>query len=478
MKQTIFKHISLLFLISLISFPGFSKVESFFTPHQGKEGFGQIYQEIENAKKSVEVTIYSWSAVGLEKAIEKGIQNNNISVRIVLHPKLIKKQSIKDKVEHLERLGAQVKISTKDMHEKFVLVDDTLAINTSGNFSNGAQNKYSENIVFHYDDGEEHIKQLIQSFNTEFNILWNYSRPYDKSKEYTSTLSELHFEGKDLFNVPMNNEKNIFLSSSMNFNGKKVNSSNQQPLSLRIASDKPWTIKDAIIAELDKAKHTVHLCLNHFFIKEIADKLIQIHRDRGVIVKFAVDNQEYKTSKNTLEMTPYFVKEWLKLHPGMEEEIPVRVKFYSHRPSFRYWSLNHHKFLIIDQGTADQTLINGSYNLSKKAEQGQFDNMVIYKGQEYSKLIDSFFNEFENMWFYNRNQDDSVNQDFIQYFFTIKNGYYPLHHYSSQSLTWNEVSEFQKAYNQKLNIRYLKISGNERHCTGFNPVRESFNGCP
>ena len=64
----------------------------------------------------------------------------------------------------------------------------------------------------------------------------------------------------------------------------------------------------------------MHLNLNHFFIKEIADKLIELHK-KGIDIKFIVDNQEFKTSRKTREMTPYFVKEWLKLNPGKEEDI-------------------------------------------------------------------------------------------------------------------------------------------------------------
>lgn len=478
MKPFILKQFLFIFLSIVLTANAYSKVESFFTPHQGKQGFGKIYQEIENADDSVSITIYSWSAVGLEKALEKALSNKQITARIVLHPKLIKKQSILDKVEKLKKLGASFKVSTKDMHEKFVIIDDELVMNTSGNFSNGAQNKYSENLVFHYDDGEVFIQELIDSFQNEFEILWNYSKPFDPEKTYLDTTAKLDFKSKQLLNEKPMNTKNQFLSSSMNFNGKKVNSSQQRPLTLKIAKHKPWTIRDAILAELDKAESTVHLCLNHFFIKEIADKLIEIHREKGIEVKLAVDNQEFKQSKSPLEMTPYFVKEWLKLHPGQEEDIPVRVKFYSHRPSYRYWALNHHKFLIIDYGKKNQVLINGSYNLSKKAEQGQFDNMVIYKGLPYQKLTDEFYHEFENMWFYNRNQDDSINQKFINYFYTDKNGYYPIHHYDAQSLSWNELVKFNYAYKKKLGIRYIKINSNQRHCKSYHPQSGKFWGCP
>lgn len=461
----------------LITNVGFSKVESFFTPHQGKQGFDKIYDEIGNAKESVEITIYSWSAAGLEQAIKKAVNKNNPSIRIVLHPKLYKKDSIQAKVEELEKLGVRFKISTKDMHEKFVIVDDILAMNTSGNFSNGAQNNYSENLIFHYDDGELHIKKLIKAFEYEFEVLWNFSKPANPIYTYSNTVTELDFNSKDLENNKINKSVNTFLSSSMNFDGKKVKTTTQRPLKLSIKKSKPWVIRDTILEELDKAKESVLLNLNHFFIQEIADKLIELHK-RGIDIKFAVDNQEFKTGRNTKEMTPYFVREWLKLNPGKEEDIPVRVKFYSHRPSFRYWKLNHHKYIIVDYGQPNQVLINGSYNLSKKAEQGQFDNMVVYKGPEYAKTIDEFYGEFLNMWNYNRNQDDSLDESFFKYFYRKQNGFYPIHHFSAQSLTWHEMTTFKKDFAKKVGVRYLRIPSPKNHCKGFEPNAGTFSGCP
>lgn len=471
-----------LFLLFLIlgSLPtlSFSKVESFFTPHQGKQGFGQIYDEIENAKKSVEITVYSWSAAGLEKSIRAAIKNNNPEVRIVLHPKLYKKSSIQTTVEELQKIGVKVKVSTKDMHEKFVIVDDRLVMNTSGNFSSGAQNKYSENMIFHYDDGEKYIQELIDAFETEFEILWNFSKPADKNLTYSNTIDTLNFNNGLLANKANKSNKNVFLSSSMNFNGKKVKSAtSKRPLKLQIKSSKPWNVRDGILAELDKADESVVLCLNHFFIKEIADKLIELYK-KGIDIKFAVDNQEYKSSYRGHEITPYFVQEWLKLNPGKEDEIPVRVKFYSHSPSYRYWALNHHKFIIVDYGRQDQVLINGSYNLSEKAEQGQFDNMVIYKGDEYAKTIDEFYGEFENMWDYNRKSDDSLDESFFEYFYKKKNGFYPIHHYSAQSLTWNEMTKFKKEFNKKVGVRWLSFRGGKNHCYGMKPASKTFSGCP
>lgn len=475
--NTINKAIFFFFIVFSSSYTCFSKVESYFTPHQGKIAFDKIYNEISNAKESVEITIYSWSAIGLEKAIKKAIKNHSPMIRLVLHPKLFSKESIKTKVRDLEKLGVRVKVSTKDMHEKFVIVDDVMVMNTSGNFSIGAQNKYSENLIFHYYDGEIHIKNLIKSFKYEFEVLWNFSRPANSENNYQNTVSHLHFKSKDLYNEISTNNINTFLSSSMNFSGQKVQTKAQRPLKLTIKKNRPWIIRDTIIKELDSAKYSVHLNLNHFFIKEIADKLIELHK-KGIDIKFVVDNQEFKTSRKTREMTPYFVKEWLKLNLGKEEDIPVRVKFYSHRPSFRYWKLNHHKYLIIDYGRPNQILINGSYNLSKKAEQGQFDNMVIYKGPEYSNTIDEFYNEFLNLWSFNRNQDDSLDETFFKYFYRKQKGFLPIHHYSAQSLTWHEMTTFKKEFAKKINKKYLRIPSPKNHCKGFNPSNMTFSGCP
>ena len=236
--KSIIKSIALIITSFLITTSAFSKVESFFTPRDGKLAFDKIYDEIANAKESVEITIYSWSATGLEKAIKKAVNNHNPEIRVVLHPKLFKKESIKTKVTELEKLGVRFKVSTKDMHEKFVIVDDVLTMNTSGNFSNGAQNNYSENLIFHYDDGELHLKKLIDAFEYEFEVLWNFSKPANPNNTYTNTVTELDFNTKSLENNKAKKSNNTFLSSSMNFNGKKVNSTKQRPLALKIKKSK------------------------------------------------------------------------------------------------------------------------------------------------------------------------------------------------------------------------------------------------
>ena len=58
---------------------------------------------------------------------------------------------------------------------------------------------------------------------------------------------------------------------------------------------------DIEVVEIDGKN--IYVNLNHFNIKDISDALIEAVK-RGVDVRLAVDNQEYKSKPNGLEMTP------------------------------------------------------------------------------------------------------------------------------------------------------------------------------
>ncbi|MGB0454533.1 MAG: phospholipase D-like domain-containing protein [Bacteriovoracaceae bacterium] len=480
-KYSIFVSVLIHFLFASISQ---AKVESFFSPHEGKAGFGQVYKDIKEAKKEVLVTVYSWSAHELDKALTKAIENG-ADVRVVLHSPLAKKQKIKDRVKPLEELGVRFKISSKNMHEKFVIVDGEMVMNTSGNFSYGAQNRYSENLVFHYDDGEAHIKHLIKEFKEEFEVLWNYSKSFNTDNDYLNTVSQLKKVENKIQNEFSYSNLNTFASSSMNFGASAKSRSNGSELSLKIKRGKPWAVRDMVIDQIRKAKKSIHLCLNHFFIKEIVDEIMIAMKERNVEVKFAVDNQEYKYyTSRTKEATPYFVHLFKKAYPN--KEIPVRIKFYSLAPSYHYWLLNHHKFMIIDYGTEEQKLINGSYNFSKTAEHNQFDNLVLYEGVEYAELIEDFMGEFENLWGLNRKRGDKLDQDYMDYFTKPNSsGFFPLHNFkSAQSVTWDELVKWKKSYSSKTKVSGSVAPSQKKHCKGVRAVRSGnrynkvYSGCP
>jgi phosphatidylserine/phosphatidylglycerophosphate/cardiolipin synthase-like enzyme len=456
--------------------------DALMSPAQGEEAFARLYELISDTKKYAHITAYSWSDGGLEKAIEKAL-GNKAKVRVILHPDLKTSAKVLNVVPKLEAMGAEFKFAAMNMHEKFTVIDDDLVVNTSANFSNGAKNKYSENIVFHElsKDNSESIKSLIRDFKNEFVILWNTSKDITTNKEENAVKLEEVFKKE---NIPTANVDMALYSSSMNWTLKDnaatsvvYKNGKYQSLVKKMYPNKneqTWTVRDAILAAIKNADKSIYLSLNHFNIRVVSDALIEAVK-RGVDVRLAVDNQEYKSKPNDLEMSPQFVADWKTLKGAVIP--PVRVKYYSHEPSPRSWLLNHHKFILVDYEDSSKTvLLSGSYNLSATAEQNQFDNLVVYRTPKYKDLYKSFYNEFENQWTWNR-VNDKPKQENLDLFMATKNNSYPVHVSEAVSLTWPEVMNLRAEVNKKAPGIFSGLSKN-RDCLYYDPAKKQYWACP
>lgn len=452
-----------------------------FSPHEGTEAFEIIYDKVKSSNKSVYATIYSWSDKGITDSFKEALANGS-EVKIVLHPSLAKKDSIKKVATELEQLGAHLKIAKMNMHEKFFIVDGNFLVNSSANMSNGAKSRYSENFIYH-DDKTSQGKILLTQFNKEFVILWNSAKDIFTADEGIAPK----MNSTTNINLPSDSETTLY-SSSMNFSIKENSPSSSAYKSGKYitlsriggTSKQTWQVRDAIISRIDSAKKNIYLSLNHFNIKEISDALIRAVK-RGVEVKLAVDNQEFKTSINNKEMTPQFVADWKSLPGNTKLTPPVRVKFYSISPSPRHWLLNHHKFIIVDFNEEDfskTTLISGSYNLSKTAEHNQFDNMVFYNGLANTMLFKEFKSEFDNQWSWNRTEQDLPDQSILELFTTLKGeSSLSLHSKEAISLNWNEIKTLRSKIS-KIATGIFSGLYRKRDCLYYDFAKKSFWGCP
>lgn len=456
-----------------------SGIEALFSPRQGEEAFAKTFDLIRNANNSVYITLYSWSDYDLDNAIKDALQRN-VDVKVVLNPSLAQKSSLQGRILELENLGAQFKKAKQNMHEKFTLIDNKTLVNGSANMSSGAKTSYSENFIFHYSDVNANLSDLIRDFKHEFAILWNSSTDLiTHGEEIAPSLDYEFFDGNKIINTPRDFEPTLY-SSSQNFTVKqnKETSSNYETgryitLSRRGGTkNQTWFVKDAILNEINKAKSQILVGLNHFNIREISDALIEAVK-RGVDVRLAVDNQEFKSSPNDKEMTPQFVEDWKALDGNKIKSPPVRVKFYSHSPSPRYWLLNHHKFILIDyeKNGNDTVLISGSYNVSKNAEHQQFDNMVIYKGDDYKTLFTGFREEFKYLWDLNREVKGKIISNMI----TPQDGTntYKLHSKEAVSLSWEEMLDIKNTMNKNAKEMFKELY-QHRDCQYYNADKKRF----
>jgi len=455
--------------------------DALMCPHEGEVGFNRLYDLISDAKNYVHISVYSWSDGGLEKAIEKALANK-AKVRVVLHPDLKDSPKVTTVVPKLESMGAEFKIAPMNMHEKFTLIDDETVVNTSANFSGGAKNKYSENIVFHElsKDNSDSLKSLLRDFKNEFVILWNTSKDITTNGE-ANAMKLTDIIKKE--NIPTNGDMSLY-SSSMNWTLKENAPSSQAYKQGKYFSlvekkysgsaEQTWVVRDTLIAAIKNAKKSIYLSLNHFNIREVSDALIEAVK-RGVDVKLAVDNQEYKSKPNNLEMSPQFVADWKQVKGNVVP--PVRVKYYSHEPSPSRWLLNHHKFVLVDfEIPASTVLLSGSYNLSRTAEQNQFDNLVVYKSPKYAELYKSFYKEFLNQWSWNR-VNDQPKKEVVDLFYQTKNNSYPIHVSEAVALTWPEVMSLRADINKKAPGIFSGLTKN-RDCLYYDATKKAYWACP
>lgn len=472
--------ITFLFLLLTFSSAADTGFYALFSPHQGQEAFETIYKTLNSAKKKVYITIYSWSNSKIQESFKTAIANG-AELKIVLHPSLAKKKRVIDFSTELESLGAEVKIAKMNMHEKFLIVDDEFLLNTSANLSGGAEKKYSENFIFHSNTSSAG-KKLIREFNDEFAILWNSGKDMVTHGEENAKKLEI----EDQANLPEEGMP-VLLSSSMNFTLKPYKKTSKAYLSGKYIAlsrrggkgNQTWKVSQKVIDEINSAQKNIYLSLNHLNIRAISDALIEAVK-RGVDVRLAVDNQEYKRYPNNKEMTPQFVKDWKALKGNSKKEAPVRVKYYSHAPSPRYWFLNHHKYLLIDFDANDAsgtTLISGSHNLSRTAEHNQFDNMVVYKGSENKKLFESFKAEFDHLWSLNRDESDKPLATIFNKITTAYKGLIYLHSREPISLSWSETSKVRATISQ-LAPSLFKNAYKKRDCKAFSLESHQFIGCP
>lgn len=464
-----------------------------FSPHQGEEAFEKMYDFVKGAKKTAHVTIYSWSDAGITDAMESALKKNpDLKLRVVLHRPLGKNSGVQSRVNKLEALGAMFKLAKMNMHEKFVLADSKNLSNSSANMSGGAKNRYSEDFVFIESEGEADNENIIKQFEREFAILWNSSD--DIVTENEIQKADVLPLDIDQANLPATKTKMTLFSSSMNSLIKKNSPGSTNYKKGRVIDlpnrflddgERPWVVSSALIEAIDNAKSTVWLSLNHFNLYSVSEALIRAVK-RGVEVRLAVDNQEFKTkirdtaTRPSIEMTPRFIRDWKKLPGNSNKEPPVRVHFYSHAPHHSSWILNHHKFVLIDhEDPKNAVLMAGSFNLSQNAEFNQFDNLVEFRGENYKGVQQDYANQHLNLWTLNRTKEDKPAKEAVDYFKTIYDGSYVRLHAATPddavALTWSEALRLKSDMNKVAPGMFRQLYS-KKGCMFFNFVKQSYFG--
>lgn len=465
-----------------------AKTLALFSPHQGKDAFNKIYQMFDSAKSTIHGTIYSWSDDSADRYLFAALKRG-VKVRIALHPSLYNDtETVQKRVARLERQGAEFKIANMNMHEKFFIIDNKYLVNSSANMSGGAQKRYSENFIFVNLDLDDFSANLIKDFRQEFSLIWDSATDIrTKNDRMAQPLFDLPKDKNfPIIHTPNEDNSMTLYSSSMNFKYSKSSPGSSSynkgryliASPIKLGNAKIWTVKDKIIKEMRKAKSSILMNMNHFFLSDIRFELIKAAK-RGINIRLTMDNQEFKENVNAKAETPRFVRDWLKIDGHYNKEAPVRIKYYSHLPSPAFWYLNHHKYILIDYdlGAQSTVLITGSYNLSLTAEHLQYDNMVVINGNEHIELFDKYKKEFDNLWFYNRDANDIPKDEVLDQFKTANyKNEYPLHINYGVSLNWSEIFQLRKEV-KRIVPGLFKGLYKFSNCLNYNIVTNLYTNC-
>ncbi len=124
-----------------------------------------ILYEIKNTKIRIDVAVAWITEPDIINELEK-LLNSNISVRIIAFDDRINNT---DTLKRLYFKGAQIKLSTKLMHNKFCIIDSKTVVSGSFNWTINAS-RNDENVTVNHDDVD-----LIKDFGIEFTNLWSKS---------------------------------------------------------------------------------------------------------------------------------------------------------------------------------------------------------------------------------------------------------------------------------------------------------------
>jgi phosphatidylserine/phosphatidylglycerophosphate/cardiolipin synthase-like enzyme len=117
---------------------------------------------------------------------------------------------------------------------------------------------------------------------------------------------------------------------------------------------------EAIVKEIDKAKSEILIQAYSFTSKEIANALVNGHK-RGIHIEIILDNSS--------RLAKYSAGDFLA-HMGIPTYIDAEH------------AIAHNKIMIIDK----ETVITGSFNFTKAAEEKNAENLLIIKSMDLAKV--------------------------------------------------------------------------------------------
>lgn len=143
------------------------QIENYFCPEDCKEG--GIYRVIDLAKKaekSIKVAAFSFTYEELaDELVRADIRGVNVTVVV----ERSQRNAQNSQYERLKDFGISIRLdgNKRNMHHKFIVIDDKILVVGSPNFSLSGNNRNDENMLIFYNE------KLALGFSNEFNYLFD-----------------------------------------------------------------------------------------------------------------------------------------------------------------------------------------------------------------------------------------------------------------------------------------------------------------
>jgi len=151
------------------------EIFAYFTPSY--EALDAIVDQIDSAKKTIDVAVYDFTSRPLSKALVKA-NKRGVKVRVILDREANSIANKYTKYQFLKKNGIDVRFAIPHiawnreglMHNKFAIIDDKVVITGSANWTASAFKINDENVLI--------IKRIdiANVYEKEFDYLWKRSR--------------------------------------------------------------------------------------------------------------------------------------------------------------------------------------------------------------------------------------------------------------------------------------------------------------
>ena len=426
-------------------------IEVIFSPTSFEDShLARIIELIDGAQHSIDIAMYSFRDQRLLPPLERALARG-VSIRLIFESANADRRDSEGTMsERLELMGIDVRWINRVMHHKFALIDgprETLAsaetarlITGSGNWSSSAASKYDENTLVITGNVE-----LVLSFQQEFNLLWENSRPLDINPDVT------YFTSMPITDEQIEDNQSVdVLFTSANF--RTYVSSQHGPTFSVIRGENE--VSDRLVELIDGATTSIDIASGHLRSRPVVEALIALHqRNPEVAIRIYLDGQEY-ISQWSHQSQLEELSECLEAAGDSETRrqdcqdrgflfgyaaslagISVRYQYYSYRWHYSYAVQMHHKYLIID----GRILATGSYNLSDNAEHNTMENMVILDGGAYPDLVNAYVANFEAIW--TTGESEQVYDHLVEQIENADDGF-PIV-FEPMALDWQQVTDLK-----------------------------------